>query len=156
MVFILALPIKPGFVRRISISRTSILFKGADDEILFFVTETDLEVRCNNNGVKGSSKNCSMECIKLFLLGPTTFGAGEAMVISSKNGVVIKGGLISLGIYTLVPLPKKWCQIPSLSRKVKFSAQNSCCFSTDTLQGDECSRTCLCQSHQLWKKEWML
>ena len=107
MVFILALPIKPGFVRRISISRTSILFKGADDEILFFVTETDLEVRCNNNGVKGSSKNCSMECIKLFLLGPTTFGAGEAMVISSKNGVVIKGGLISLGIYTLVPLPKK-------------------------------------------------
>ena len=84
MVFILALPIKPGFVRRISISRTSILLKEVDEEILFFETETDLEDRSNNNGVKGSSKNCNMECIKLFLLGPTSFGAGDAMVISSK------------------------------------------------------------------------
>ena len=88
MVFILALPIKPGFVHLISISRTSILLKEADEEILFFETETDLEVRCNNNGVKGISKNCSIECIKLFLLGPTRFGAGDAMVISSKIKLV--------------------------------------------------------------------
>ena len=81
IVFILALPIKPGLVRLTSISRTSILCKEAEE---FLLLRTDLEDLCRSKGVL-SSRNCGKDCIKLFfLLGPTTFGGGGAMVISSE------------------------------------------------------------------------
>ena len=80
IVFILALPIKPGLVRLTSISRTSILCKEAEE---FLLLRTDLEDLCRSKGVL-SSRNCGRDCIKLLLLGPTTFGGGGAMVISSE------------------------------------------------------------------------
>mgnify|MGYP006864102496 FL=1 len=84
IVFILALPIKPGFVRRTSISTTSILLNEAEEFLLLFETGTAIEDRCKNSGVKGTSKNCGKECMKLLLLGPTAFGGGGASAISSE------------------------------------------------------------------------